>query len=288
MAKKIQDHSTQMELFGISVSPNDRPSVAPVALAAASSAAAALQPAATDSVKGDHIGTENPEPAATSGVPEVPITNLKTAVIPTTPDAAEVTVETEPTANRKGQKKPSRKPLLPINTGAEPMQASTATFYTVLAMTAGKSELEMHSPGPPVAPLNSDVLDEVRKNYLAQDDKYQLARAAHASNPPLVEKDEHLAGDRGRKRIERAMRDLVAIGAVETDVDGNPVAIQRLPEVKRILAGWGAVAVRCCSGGHRKLCDEAGNEIHSPLTRRATPGDKPLEQDHEEPDRRHG
>lgn len=381
MPKKTKDQS-QMKLFVASE--------APAALAASSSAC-------TDSVKGDKTCTENSEPAANSGVPEIPATDLKTTAISTGRDSAEGPIATEPiimtadpapvavirdtntgirlrssvpedviaeaataatadaggdsgndarsleipsgnpeaasmgdltlaadnnserrpvedcgsssaeiltqepassapetvgqatcqTTNKqsdvgkaqqnaaklKGPKKPSRKPLLPISTGAEPMQARAVTLYAALASAAEKSELEMHSPGSPV-PLSSAVLDTTKNVYLAHDDKYQRTLAAHAGNPALLEKDEHLAGDRARKLIERAMDDLIEMGAVQTDADGNPITLQRLPDIKRVLAESGAVTVRCCSGGKRQLCDADGNNIHAPLNMNSRLADK--------------
>jgi len=177
------------------------------------------------------------------------------------------------TRKLRGPKRPSRKSLLPIDTGEEAMQARAGTLYAALAHAAGMSELQMNSPGPAV-PLNPAILDKAKNDYLGRDDKYQKVRATHAGNPALLEQDEHLAGDRARKTIERAKDDLVEIGAVETDVDGHPVAILRLPEVKRILASWGATHIRLCPGGNRRLCGASGNEIQSPLKQKAAPADK--------------
>jgi hypothetical protein len=181
------------------------------------------------------------------------------------------------TAKRNDQKKPGRKPLLPITTGAEPMQARGVTLYAALATAAGISELQMHSAGTSV-PLNPAILGTVKKNYIAHDPQYKGALIERAGNPALLGHDEYLAGERARKTIERAMDDLVEIRAVETDADGNPLTLQSYPEIKRFLASCGATHVRLCPGGKRQLCDASGNEVHSHLKRKAVPADKRPEQ----------
>ena len=79
------------------------------------------------------------------------------------------------------------------------------------------SELEMHSPGSSI-PLSSVVIDAVILDYRDRDAGYQRALAAQAANPALdITRDKYRVGERTRKRIERAMRDLVEIGAVIRD-----------------------------------------------------------------------
>lgn len=250
-------------------------------------------PRRSDNASDDQC-TEDHRPDEADFAPQAPVpAGLESRFVPTATPASDDQATSPATTEQpdrakaqqsaikhRGQRKPSRKPLLLIATGLEALKARAATLHAALATAAGLSELQMHSPGPP-AQLTPVILDAVKRNYIAHDSHYKRALAEHVGNPALLGHDEYLAGERARKTIERAMGDLAEIGAVETDADGNPVALQRFPEVKRLLASWGATHVRKCSGGGRKLCDAAGGEIRSPLSKKPTPADKPLEQDHE-------
>lgn len=122
--------------------------------------------------------------------PQVPVTAIQESTplpVPTSASSSQATCPTpheQPdldkalrcTRKLNGPKKPSRKPLFPIDTGAEAMKARAATLYAALAQAAGMSELQMHGSGPAV-PLNPAILDAVKDDYLAHDARYQRARA---------------------------------------------------------------------------------------------------------------
>jgi len=223
------------------------------------------------------------EPAI--GIPEIKSVSPSASAF-TAQQTGSATTEppiTEEAPSSKGkatsEEKPSRKSLLNMSTGAEPMQARASTLYMAVAKSARMSELDVHSPGPSV-PLNALVLDAVKRAYIEHDAAFQRAVAAHAANPALnITRDEYRACERTRKRIDRAMDDLIAMGAVETDNNGDLVALKRLPEIQRTLAGCGVTKVRLCPGGKRQMCDGDGNEINLALGVKANPAEHPERDD---------
>lgn len=76
-----------------------------------------------------------------------------------------------------------------------------------------------------------------------------------------IEAEQFRAVDKVRKRIERAVRDLRVIGALEVNSAGYLSTLRRLPEIRRVLEERGVAYVRLCPGGKRALCDVKCKEI---------------------------
>ncbi len=210
--------------------------------------------------------------ASTDATSTIPPTAPKSAAVghadsPAEIELAKIPASPFPETTGKGGHDQKRKKLIPITTGAEPMQARARELYDAFAGVIVLSEFELRTVGPAIS-LEGVSMRAVKAAYLAQDAKYQNTLAAPAENQQFdVEGEQFRAQERVRKCIGRALRDLMVIGAVDVDGAGNPIALHRLPHIRRMLAEKGATFVRLSPGGKRLLCDAEGREIQlMPLT----------------------
>jgi hypothetical protein len=195
-----------------------------------------------------------------------------TAELPNTADAPMRT-------SSRGElaKAASSKGLLTITSGTEPMQARAVELYNVYATLVHLSDLELRNSGPPVS-LEGVSIDAVKAKYLSRDFTYERVLGARIEHPELdIETELFRAGDNFRKRIGRATRDLLVIGALTMNSNGHPSTLQRFPEICRILSESGVVYVRLCPGGKRALCDVNGNEVQPNLKHGAKTADNQLD-----------
>jgi hypothetical protein len=167
--------------------------------------------------------------------------------------------------------------LLTITSGTEPMQARAIELYSVYATLMHLSDLELRNSEPPVS-LEGVSIDAVKAKYLSRDFTYEKVLGARLEHPELdIDTELFRAGDNFRKRIGRATRDLLIIGALTMNSNGYPSTLQRLPEICRILSESGVVYVRLCPGGKRALCDIDGNEVQPNLKDGAKTADNQLD-----------
>lgn len=171
-------------------------------------------------------------------------------------------------ARRTTRKAPS---LVKISSGEEPMQARAVELYGAYVELSDVAPLEIHRVGPEIS-VNQVCLNALKARYLARDVGLQEALRGESKVPEVdFGSQRYLADERARKSIERATRDLVAIGALLLNEQGDAVLLRRLPELRQHLANRGVTHVRLCPGGKRRLCDDSGREICLELTQASGP-----------------
>lgn len=169
-------------------------------------------------------------------------------------------------ARRTPPKGPS---LVKITSGEEPMQARALELYDAYAELADVSPLDVRRVGPEIS-VDQVSTNAIKARYLARDVCLQEALRGESKEPEVdFGSRRYLADERARKSIERATRDLVEIGALVLNDQGDPVLLRRLPELRQSLVDRGVTHIRLCPGGKRRLCDGSGREIrpvfpHSP------------------------
>ncbi len=171
------------------------------------------------------------------------------------------------TGARRGQRSvPGHLSLVQIVSGEESMQARALELYSVYADLAHVSPLEIRRAGSQIS-LSEINLNALKARYLTRDASFQRILSGEGADAQVdFSNERYLADERARKRIARATRDLVGIGAILLNQEGHPGVLRRLPELHQFLTDHGVTHVRLCPGGKRRLCDGSGREIRPVLT----------------------